>query len=100
MSIFAINRGKKFAVERYREGDELWLPKHPTAVGDGCIIIAFDRPFDEVLKENAYVILGANREDHVEIMYFLGGKLTDFICCIARSVPREIRKFELEHNNG
>jgi len=101
MSIFAITRGtKEFVIEHHCSGDELWLPKHPTALRDDSIIIAFDRPFEEVLKGNAYVILGASREDDVEIMYFLDGKLTDFTRSLPRHVPREIRQFELEHNNG
>ena len=100
MSVFAINRGKKFVIERHSGGNELWLSKHPTAMRDDTIIIAFDRPFEEVLKKNAYVILGADREDNVEIMYFIDDKFKDCILCIPRSVPREIRKLELEYNNG
>ena len=80
--------GSDFLVERHCEGDEFWMPRHPNDPVRAPLVVRFGQPFEDLFdSDNDSVILRANYEGEVELVFIHEGRVSDFMCVTAEEVP-------------
>lgn len=94
MTVLNINSSVegKFLVERHVEGDELWTPRHPSDPRFGePMVISFGKVFEDLFEsKDDSVMLRADDEGNVELIFIHNGGVSDFLCVSPEDVPATV----------